>query len=160
MTFEWGKNLIQFNPTINAANLVTRVEVRGHPSNSKNCVMGIAESGSEDVVEQGKMTASQLAVEIYGEKKLDIKDRVVASKKEADDMAKAELNSVGDNLITGSGSIIGTPNLIPGIHLVLDRIGQRFSGKYFVTKVTNTIDGNGYTTTFNVRRNVIGKIRK
>jgi phage protein D len=160
LKFEWGNNLIQFNPIINTANLVTKVEVRGHQSHSKTGIIGVAGPGSEDIVEEGKMTASQLAAEIYGEKKLDIKDRVVASKKEADDMAKAELNAVGDNLITASGSIIGTSNLVPGLYLILDRIGQRFSGKYFVTKVTQTIDGNGYMTTFNVRRNVIGKVRK
>jgi phage protein D len=162
MTFEWGKDLINFNPTINTANLATEVEVRGHPSNSKKNLIGVAIAGKEDKIEETEniMTASQLAVEIYGKKKLDIKNRILASKKEADDMAKAELNSIGDNLITGSGSIIGTPELIPGSILTLQRVGQRFSGKYFVTKVSHTIDGNGYITSFNLRRNVIGKIKQ
>jgi uncharacterized protein len=135
--------------------LVTRVEVRGHPSNSKGNIIGTAEAGSEDVLEKGKKTASQLAVKICKEKKLDIKDRIISSKQEADDIAKAELNKVSDNLITGSGSTVGTPELAPGQILELKGVGTRFSGRYFVTKVTNSIDGNGYKTSFNVRKNVM-----
>jgi uncharacterized protein len=156
MTFEWGVNLLNFKPVINMAKVVTGVDVKGHASNSKTNITGTANAGNEDVLETGKKTASQIAVATGKKTRLDIKDRVLASKEEADDMAKAELNIASDDLITGSGSIVGTPQLMPGQILVLNGIGTKLSGKYVVSAVTNTIDGNGYTTSFNVRRNVMG----
>ena len=39
LVVEWGKNLLQFSPTLNTSNLITNVEVRGH-SNSKSFSWG------------------------------------------------------------------------------------------------------------------------
>ena len=70
-------------------------------------------------------------------------------------MAKAHLNIASDKVITASCSIVGNPDLIPGHYVKIEGIGRNLSGKYFVTEVTNTIDGNGYSTKFNVSRNNI-----
>ena len=119
--------------------------------------MGKASTGEETVLEKGKTTGSQLVRRIHNgkDKPLEIKNRTLASREEADDMAKAELNQASDTLVTSSGTIIGTPTLIPGQILEVKGVGVKFSGKYIVTDVTNRINGNGYTTTFNARKNVI-----
>ena len=155
MVFEWGTNIIRFVPSINTSELVTQIQVRGHTSDSKRHIVVDIEDGREDVVETGKRTASQIAKEIHKEKKKDIKDQILNSEQEGRDMGLAELNSIGDRLITGEISIVGNPNLMPGQIIEIKRVGRTFSGKYFVTQATHTIDGNGYTTTFNVRRNVM-----
>jgi uncharacterized protein len=159
MTFEWGKNLMQFTPTVNTANLVTGVEVRGHLPNSKVKVVAIAKSGSETVYEEG-ITGSQIAQRLNNGKEniKTLENKVFSSKEEAEDIAKAELERLNRDLVTGSGTIVGSPGLTPGITIRLNRLGKRFTGNYFVTSVTNTIDSNGYTTSFNVRRNVIGYV--
>jgi uncharacterized protein len=163
MTFEWGVNLIHFNPVINTTGLVAQVEVRGHAPYSKKNITGIANAGDEDVLEKNIRTGSQIALDISNKTnyicnkpKLDIKDRILASQEEAEDMAKAELNIASDTLITGTGSVVGTPELAPGQIIELKNIGRKLSGKYVVSGVTNTIDGSGFTTSFNVRRNVMG----
>lgn len=163
MTFEWGVNLIHFNPVINTTGLVAQVEVRGHAPYSKKNITGIANAGDEDVLEKDKRTGSQIALDISNKTndicnkpKLDVKDRILSSQEEADDMAKAELNIASDTLITGTGSVVGTPELAPGQIIELKNIGRKLSGMYVVSGVTNTIDGSGFTTSFNVRRNVMG----
>ena len=74
---------------------------------------------------------------------------------QTEDIAKAELNILGDQLITASCSIVGNYDLSPGQYVTIERIGKSLSGKYYVTDTTHTIDGNGYTTKFNLRRNNI-----
>jgi phage protein D len=160
MTFTWGKDLMQFAPTINTSDLVTGIEVRGHLPNSKTKVVGIAKSGDEVVYEKG-ITASKLAAKM-SEGKDNIKtveNKTFSSKQEADDMAKAELERMGRNLITASGVIVGNPNLLPGMWIEIKNVGERFSRRYyFVTSVTNNYGADGYTTSFNVRSSVIGEV--
>jgi phage protein D len=157
MSFEWGKDLMQFSPTINTSELVTGVEVRGSLPNSKQKIVAVAKSGEEAAFEKG-VTASQLAEKLSNGKEniRTIEDRTFSSKEEAEDMAKAELERAGRNLVTGSATIVGNPRLLPGMTVEFKKLGKRFSGMYYVTAVTNTIDDKGYTTKFDVRRNVIG----
>jgi uncharacterized protein len=162
VVFEWGTNIVQFVPSINTADLVSEVEFRGHtPVSRKKIVVKVPESAedTEDVVETGKKKGSQIAREIDRKgkkgKKKDITDQNVSSENEGRDLARAELNSTSDKLITATLSIIGDSKLMPGQIIEIKRVGRTFEGRYFVTQATHTIDGNGYTTTLNVRRNVM-----
>jgi uncharacterized protein len=160
MTFTWGKDLMQFAPTINTSDLVTGVVVRGHLPNSKRKVVGEAKSGDEVVYEKG-ITASKLAPKMRDNEPniKTVENKTFSSKQEADDMAKAELERIGRNLITASGVIVGNPNLLPGMWIEIKNVGKRFSRRYyFVTSVTNNYGADGYTTSFNVRSSVIGEV--
>ena len=54
--------------------------------------------------------------------------------------------------ITGSGRVIGLPDLRPGDNLRAAGLGDRFSGTYYVKKVEHTLGGSGFITQFDVRR--------
>lgn len=54
--------------------------------------------------------------------------------------------------LTGTGSTVGDPRIQAGKVLMLENLGQRFSGLYRVTSATHTIDGGGYRTSFEVRK--------
>ena len=154
-TFTWKKDLIQFQPVINTSELVTKVIVRGTPPDSKKKIVQSAKVGEEDAIDDG-MKPSELAQKIKNKdavKKID--NRTVNSKEEAKDLARAELNRIGDNLITGSCSAVGNVDLQPGQIVELKNVGKLFSGKYLVTEVNHAIGSSGYLTGFNVRRNVI-----
>lgn len=157
IVFEWEKDVMQFNPSINASELYTAVEVRGHLPDSRTKVVGKASAGEETKInqDQRELTASQIALRLSKENLKTIENRTFSSQEEADDMARAELNRVNDNLVTGSASIVGNPDLAPGTIVDFKNFGTLFSGLYFVTSVTNTIDNNGYTTSFCVRKNSI-----
>ena len=53
-------------------------------------------------------------------------------------------------MVNGSGSTVGLPDLRAGIVLQIDGLGDRFSGRYFVTATTHTIGDSGYTTAVRV----------
>jgi hypothetical protein len=59
-----------------------------------------------------------------------------------------------NNRLTGSGTAVGDPALKAGQVVELDGLGQEFGGLYRLTSTTHTIDGSGYHTAFDVRREV------
>ena len=77
----------------------------------------------------------------------------IENQEEANEVAKAQLEAKALDFITAQGSIIGTPSLKARSVIKLTGLGQRFSGPYYVTSVTHTIDSSGYRTDFQVKRN-------
>ena len=57
-------------------------------------------------------------------------------------------------IITGSGQTIGLPQLKKGAKIDLMGLGNKFSGTYEVTKSTHSLGGSGYTTSFDVRKEI------
>jgi hypothetical protein len=156
LTLELKKDIISFSPTIKTTELVTEVEVRGHnPKDPKTPIIGRAILGSEKIQEPGKKTGSQIAKERYGSVKRVITNVVVTSKEHADAIAKCELNKASDSLIEGDGECIGIPQLRKGVNIRLEKMGVRFSGKYYVKRTTHTLNDSGYRTSFTVKRNAI-----
>ncbi len=156
LTLELKKDIISFKPTIKTSGLVTEVEVRGHnPKDPNTPIVGRAAAGSENVQEPGKKTGSKVAQERYGDKKRVMTDVSVTTKEQADAIAKSELNKASDSLIEGDGECIGLPQLRKGVNIKLEKMGIRFSGKYYVKGTTHTINQSGYRTRFSVKRNAI-----
>lgn len=56
--------------------------------------------------------------------------------------------------LTGTGSAIGDPRIVPGAVIRFEGLGAEFGGLYRVTSATHTIDGSGYRTTFDVRKEI------
>lgn len=154
--YTWGENLVQFSPSINTADLVKEVQIRGHLPDSKKAIVKQSSAGSEDIFEEkkGRMTGSELADKL-NKKKKEITDVNFYSEEEAESIAHAHLNSISDNLVTGSGTVVGNPDISLGQFLKLSGIGDRLSGIYFITSVTHKIDSSGFTTSFNARKNMI-----
>jgi hypothetical protein len=59
-----------------------------------------------------------------------------------------------NNRVTGSGTCVGDPTIRPGAVIKLEGLGVEFSGLYRVTAATHTLDGNGYRTGFQVRKEI------
>ncbi len=56
--------------------------------------------------------------------------------------------------LTGTGSTLGNLDLKPGGVLKLEGLGKEFSGYYRVTSVTHSLDGGGFKTKFEVRKEI------
>ena len=56
--------------------------------------------------------------------------------------------------LTGSASVIGDPRIRPGSVVSVQGVGERFGGLYRVTSVTHTMDGGGWRTAFEVRKDI------
>jgi hypothetical protein len=56
--------------------------------------------------------------------------------------------------LTGGGSTVGDPRIVPGAVLRLEGLGVEFSGLWRVTSATHSIGADGYRTTFEVRKDI------
>ncbi len=154
LLLEMEKDIISFRPIMNTTGLFSEVEVRGHNPNDPNSpFVGRAKAGNERHQERKKKTGSQIAQQRYSESKKVITDVVVHSTGHAEEIAKAELNKASDTLIIGEVESIGLPQIRKGINIKLEKMGPRFSGKYYVTSTTHVINDKGYNTNFKVKRN-------
>ena len=59
-----------------------------------------------------------------------------------------------NNRLTASGSTIGNPAIKAGRVINFDGVGDQFGGLYRITEATHTIDGSGYKTAFQARKEV------
>jgi Bacteriophage probable baseplate hub protein len=85
-----------------------------------------------------------------------IVDRPLASKAEADALARSILNGRARSFVTGSATSLGLPALRAGGVVKLEGLGKKFSGSYYVVQSTHTLSEDGYMTGFRVRRNAVG----
>lgn len=155
LTLEWGRNLRSFKPRLSAHNMVTKVRVRGSQTTQgkgKEPLVGEAKAGDERV-KMGKQTGNQAAKRVYGDHTVTIDDHDIESQAEANERALADLELRAMDYIIGNGSCIGDPRIRARIVIELKGLGKRFSGNYYVTSATHTIDGGGYRTDFEVKRN-------
>ena len=158
MTLEWGKNLIQFTPNIDTSDIVPGVKIKSSSPTSNESIIGESKVGDEETWDKDGIKASEYAKKIPGKEVLELQE-TCDTIEEAEIKAKAKLNLIGDNLVTGDGLVVGTPELEIGQMIQLEGLGKRFSGKYFLTKITNVISaGGGYTTSFSVRKNTLKEI--
>jgi uncharacterized protein len=56
--------------------------------------------------------------------------------------------------LTGSGSTVGNLAIKAGRVIELNGLGEQFSGLYRITSATHTLDGSGFKTSFDVRKEV------
>jgi phage protein D len=148
---EYGKTLIEFQPNLTTAKQVNRVEVHAWDRVHKRPITGEAER--ENLETRGLPNArdQQQIARAFAEREEIIADRPVDNRDEANQMAQETLERIAKDMVKGSGSVIGLPGLRAGTVLHLEGLGERFSGRYFVTSTTHTIGGSGYTTRFECR---------
>ena len=155
LKLSWGRNLISFSPNLSTYDNVTQVTVRGVQTSQgggKEPIVGVANAGSEREI-MGEKSASQIAQSSKKGKEITLDDHNIASQQEAKDMALGQLEMKSLEFITGKGSAVGNPLLRARNVIELEGIGKRFSGKYYVTSATHTIDSGGYKTDFEIKRN-------
>jgi phage protein D len=157
--FTWGESLMSFMPQITLARQVSKVTVRGWSAEQKDVFSYTADK--KDLPGGGSGTnGPQAAGENLNDKQEVVVDAPVTSQKEAQDLATSLLTERAYQFITGTGQVIGIPDLRPGDNLDLQGLGTRFSGEYYVKKVEHRLGNNGYMTQFDVRRLYEGKKKK
>ncbi len=72
---------------------------------------------------------------------------------DAEDACSASCSRL-NNRLTGSGSAVGNLALKAGRVIDLQGLGDQFSGLYRITSATHTIDGGGFKTSFDARKEV------
>lgn len=148
--FEWGKSLINFNPTISLNRQVGKVTVKGWDPVTKAILKYTATAADLPTTGGGENGPSAISTRFQDREDVVV-DQPVTSQQEAKALATALLRERAYSYITANGQVIGIPDLRPGDNIEVQGLGTRFSGQYYVTKVEHTLGNSGYLTTFDVR---------
>lgn len=148
---EWGKSLIDFQPTLTTTKQVSELTVRGWDSKKKEAIK--ATVTRDDLPTRGLRDATKLKriEDGFKERKDIIVDRPFKDKEAARQYALDKLSRLAKDFVTGKGSVVGTPDLRAGSIIELGGLGTTFDGRYFVKSTTHTIGAQGYVTEFEAR---------
>ena len=102
---------------------------------------GVGPKGNQDAIEQS-----------FNQRKEIVATKPIESVAEAKTLAVRILEENAKDMVKGSGSAVGLPDLRAGSVVQVDGLGARFIGRHFVTSTTHTIGDGGYTTQFECRR--------
>jgi phage protein D len=145
ITLQWGRDILSFNPRKSIAQMVSKVTVKGHnPNNPREPYMGTA--GLKDLGLKGAK------IKLKSSETLLKQGLPVSSNEEAKAMAKGMLFEANSKFIEGTCECNGMPEIRPGTNVIIEGVGNRFSGKYYVTAARHSINEMGYKTSFSVRR--------
>ncbi len=150
--FEWGRNLVSFNPTINLSRQVGRVTVRGWDHRNKRSIVYTATDKDlpKPAGNKGSSGPKTLETSTDGKEEVVV-DAHVASEQEARTLAITLLTERAYEFITGSGQAIGLPQMRPGDNVGMSGLGSRFDGLYYVKRTEHVLNDSGYRTQFEVR---------
>jgi phage protein D/phage baseplate assembly protein gpV len=148
---EWRKNLVNFSPRLSTAGLVNEVIVRSWDPIRKQPILVSLTRDSANTVALSPAGLKQVSKGSGGRSQRVI-DVAVSTFLEAKAIAESTLQNQQVTAIAGSGTCLGDPAIRAGGKLELSGIG-RFTGSYFVTRVTHTMGEGGYFTSFEVNTN-------
>lgn len=152
LNLKFGENLLDFSTQLSTINQIEEVEVRGYDLKTKKEFIGKA-NASNETNKMGNSNSGFKAKKKFGKATHRIVNQPVASKEDAEKIAKAKFKKIAGNYITGSGNCLGFPDLSIGKKIEITNIGKRFSGFYYVTSTTHTYSREqGYRTGFSVKR--------
>lgn len=151
LTLTWGENNLAVRPRMTLSEQVDEVLVQGWDSDLQRAIVGRANQGTL-YPEIGESKNGTTWAKGFGRGNLVITDEVVQSQAEADELAKARMAELSGAFIEVEGTVFRRPDVKAGQVVLLDKLGNRFSGKYLITNATHVYTSKGgLETTFTVR---------
>jgi len=154
----WGEGLIDFAPKLSMANQVASAQIRSRNRETNERIAPsvrwddslvsvnrdlaqVMFSGPPGVVPDSCREREEIVV---NEPQFDAQQ----ARRRAADLLSERLRQ----MVEATGNTVGLPDLRAGQRVQVEGFGERFSGLYFVTKTTHTINDQGYRTKFVARR--------
>lgn len=138
LTLRYGESLQSFSLEFNEAGQVGKVVKQGWDGRRKQKI----DVSHPDETRSGASAGATETREAKTE---------AQSEAEAKLLATAEYEKLLQGRVTGSGEIVGLPNLRVGEVVRLKGLSSAFDKPYYLTSVTHNIGESGYTTSFGVR---------
>jgi len=157
VTLKWGESLAAFSPRLSSFNQVSEVIVKGWDPASKKEIIGKARGGDEHTSLGGAQTATEIAESAHGTTQTFKVNQPIHSQAEADALARAHFNRLSMNFITGEGKALGDPVIKAGAVINMEGLGDKFTGSYYVVRATHIFNASGYSTSFDVKKNSLGR---
>jgi uncharacterized protein len=149
---KYGLTLIDFSPELTTHNQVEKVTVHGWDAVNKKPIRVTVDRKAIKNKGVGSKGRQEEIDKAFTNKEEIISNKPVSSEAEARQLGLQTLENIAKEMVKGSGSVVGLPSLRAGCIIFLQGMGDRFSGKYFVTGTTHAIGDSGYTTRFECRR--------
>ncbi len=146
ISFTVGMGLLNFQRRLSLQGQVGEVEIWGRDINQK-FIKGVANSisigGSGKSAVELAPKFKQTAVREYNE--------YVRTEKECVELAQARLDHLALNFVSGQGTCVGIPELIPGRYISVKGLDDDTEGSYFLSAVRHRFTREGYFTEFEVK---------
>ncbi len=158
LTLTWGERLLSFNPRLSTSNMPTTVIQRSPQTARGGDKMQpiVSQTTADEFTPRlGRRSGPQIVKEKGGNTVVLSSDHRVETPEEGQAHVQAKMRERALGFVQGDGATIGTPELVARTVIELKGLGKKFSGKYYVTSTTHTIDASGYRTTFSVKRDAI-----
>jgi len=153
----WDRTLIEFHPKIDATKIVDEIVVTGWNPKTKKLIKGKAKAGDEKKPIGGDGGSSALKGKFSSSNSKSFKvDAPLVSQEEADNIAKARLNQINMEYITGYGVAVGEPKIQAGKLISIDGVGDMLNGEYYIVACEHIFSTRGYRTYFDIKRGVHG----
>jgi len=149
---EWGRSLLNFRPTLTTANQVSEVVVTGWNPNTKQRVVGRARREDLNTRALGLDQDNRVVEQSLSQKVEVVAEEPVYTTDEANRLAREKLERISKGMVKASGSTVGLPNMRAGTYIEIKELGELFSGRYFITETTHTMNDSGYQVDFTARK--------
>lgn len=153
VALEWGATLNEFRPRLTTVEQIETLEARGWDPVQKQAIIGRV-SASEGigipVVGQSGNGGRLVQHSFHMTTQLLVADRPIRTQAQADQLAHAAANRQAGRFIEAEGLCYGNPGLVAGVPVSITKVGQRFSGTYFVTSTVHSYSAHGYMTSFTI----------
>ncbi|MFN6486777.1 MULTISPECIES: VgrG-related protein [unclassified Nostoc] len=152
LSLKWLVDINKFSTRVTSAEQISSVEVRAWDYTQKKLISGTAKK-EKQITETGNRlgSSSSNAFSNLKSPKMIVVDKPVASKKQADTMAQALCDELGGEFVYADAKAEGNPEIRPGRVINLQDMGDRYSGKYYVTETRHFFSQRVYETYFSVR---------
>jgi len=148
-----GAEIAEFSPRLSAMGQVAGVTTRGWDLKTKQEISSTASSGQVAPPTGAKSSGPATAKRSFGAGNLVSTDAAPTVTGQAESMSRGRLIRSALGFVRGDASGAGLPRLLAGTVVRIAGAGTRFSGAYYVTAVTHSLDAEtGFRTSFEVRR--------
>ncbi len=157
LTLVFGNELLDARLEADLAHQRTHVRVSGFDAHQRTVIERVADSSAVAAEARGGTTGPSLLEQSFGQRPTHRVHDVPLTGNEAQAWARAEMLARSRRFVTVHGETSGTPAMVVGATLTLERVGQIFEGDgYFVTEVRHTFDlDRGHRTHFRAERPTI-----
>jgi phage protein D len=154
-----GNQLIDVQLRADLAHQRTKVKVSGYDARERDTIDEEAEGSVVQGEVQGGLTGPDVLRRAFGERVSHRVRDVPLTSGEAREWARAEMLRRARGFVTAAGTTNGTPDLVVGSRVSLERVGGPFNGDgYYVTRVRHSYDrGSGFRTHFEAERATVNE---
>ncbi|HEX8391834.1 MAG TPA: contractile injection system protein, VgrG/Pvc8 family [Longimicrobium sp.] len=154
ITLAHGNHLLDVQLRADLAHQRTALKVSGYDARERDVIEEEADGSAVQAEVTGGLTGPQVLQRAFGARVSHRVRDVPLTDGEARDWARAEMLRRARGFVTAVGTTDGTPDMVVGSRLTLERVGGPFNGgPYYVTRVLHTYDRqSGFRTRFEAER--------